>query len=263
VPRVALKIAYDGTVFHGQARQPNLRTVEGEVITALRRARAIRDARSSRFQSASRTDAGVSALGNVVAFDTPRSPAPVARAFNAKARGVWAWAAASVPEGFSARRALERWYRYGLPLTHSVEALGAALLVFVGEHDFHNFTRDRDRTVVRIDGATAGLEGGEVVLDFRGPSFRWNLVRRLVSAALRVEAGDATIEDLERALRGRAKADLGLAPPEPLTLMDVGYGFGFDPVGDGTTAARVGSLLAERARGTRFLEQLSDRFVSP
>ncbi|OGS50726.1 MAG: hypothetical protein A3K65_05735 [Euryarchaeota archaeon RBG_16_68_12] len=205
----------------------------------------------------------MSALGNVVAFDTALAPAPSARAFNAKARGVWAWAAAAVPDDFSARRALGRWYRYGLPPAHSVEALGAALLVFVGEHDFHNFTRDRDRTVVRIDAATAGLGDGEVVLDFRGPSFRWNLVRRLVSAALRVEAGDATIEDLERALRGRAKADLGLAPSEPLTLMDVEYDFEFDPVGDGTTAARVESLLAERALGTRFLEQLSDRLVSP
>ncbi len=263
MPRVALKIAYDGTAFHGQARQPGLRTVEGEVITALRRARAIRDARSSRFQSASRTDAGVSALGNVVAFDTALSPAPAARAFNAKAREVWAWAAAAVPEGFSARRALGRWYRYVLPSGHSVDVLGAALLVFVGEHDFHNFTRDRDRTVVRIEAATAGLEDGEVALDFRGPSFRWNLVRRLVSAALRVEAGDATIEDLERALRSRAKADLGLAPPEPLTLMDVEYGFEFHRIGDPTTAGRLRDLLAERSRGMKFIGQLSERLSTP
>src|SRR2546425_9574197 len=110
VVRIALKIAYDGTAFHGQARQPGLRTVEGEVIHALVRARVIWDAKSSSFQSASRTDAGVSALGNVVAFHSPLAPSAAGRAFNGKSRGVWAWAVAKVPDDFSARRARERWY---------------------------------------------------------------------------------------------------------------------------------------------------------
>src|SRR5438093_3849826 len=100
VARIALKIAYDGTAFHGQARQPGLRTVEGEVIHALVRARLIRDAKSSSFQSASRTDAGVSALGNLVAFDSPLAPSAAGRAFNGKSRGVWAWAVAKVPDDF-------------------------------------------------------------------------------------------------------------------------------------------------------------------
>ena len=260
---MAMKIAYDGTAFHGQARQPGLRTVEGEVITALRRAGVIRDPRASRFQSASRTDAGVSALGNVVAFDATLAPAPCVRAFNGKVRGVWAWAAAPVPEDFTARRARERWYRYALAPTHDAAALDAALLPFVGEHDFRNFTRDRARTVARIDVATAGLEGGEVVLDFRAQSFRWNLVRRFVAAALQVEAGRATIEAVERALTGRAKADFGLAPPEPLTLMDVSFDVPFAAVRDPTTAARLRGILDERARAARFAERLLERLSTP
>src|SRR5213594_1696121 len=95
VARIAMKIAYDGEAFHGQARQPGLRTVEGETIHALVRTGAIRDARSARFQSASRTDRGVSALGNVVAFDSQRTSTAAVRSFNAKSGGVWAWAAAS------------------------------------------------------------------------------------------------------------------------------------------------------------------------
>ncbi len=263
MPRVALKIAYDGTAFHGQARQPGLRTVEGEVITALQRARAIRDARSARFESASRTDAGVSALGNVVAFDTALAPPACARAFNGKARGVWAWAAAAVPEDFHARRARARWYRYGLPPGHSAEALNAVLGLFVGEHDFRNFTRDRDRTVARIDAASADREADGIVLDFRAPSFRWNLVRRLVAAALQVEAGRATTEDVARALHGGHPADLGLAPPEPLVLMDVSYGVAFEPVRDPTTAERVRRLLDDRARSARFAERLLERLSPP
>ncbi len=258
-----MKIAYDGTAFHGQARQPGLRTVEGEVLTALRRAGAVRDARGSRFQSASRTDAGVSALGNVVAFDAPLAPPACVRAFNGKARGVWAWAAAAVPEDFSARRARERWYRYALLPDHDPEAIDAALLVFVGEHDFRNFTRDRARTVARIDVATAGLEGGEVVLDFRAPSFRWNLVRRIVAAALQVESGRATLEAIERGLAGRGRADLGLAPPEPHTRMDVADDVPHAGVRDPTTAARLRGILDERTRAARFAERLLERLSSP
>src|SRR2546426_1669515 len=155
VRRIVMKIAYDGTAFHGQARQPGLRTVEGEVIHALVRARAIGDPETARFQSASRTDRGVSALGNAVAFDTGLRPDAAVRAFNAKSRGVWAWAAAVVPEEFSARRARERWYRYLLPADHDAEVLDTALRIFEGEHDFRNFTRDRTRTVARIDLARA------------------------------------------------------------------------------------------------------------
>ncbi len=260
MPRVALKIAYDGTVFHGQARQPGLPTVEGEVIRALTRARAIRDPRVSRFQSASRTDRGVSALGNVVAFDTALAPAAAARAFNAKAHGVWAWAAAETTDDFSARRARERWYRYALPPGHRPEMLDATLRLFVGEHDFRNFTRDRVRTTVRIDHAGAAREGSRVVLDFRAPSFRWNLVRRLVAAALLVESGKTTAMEIGRALRAASPADFGLAPPEPLTLMDVAYDFTFASVGDPTTVARIERLLERQARTMDFLQHLRARF---
>jgi tRNA pseudouridine38-40 synthase len=260
MPRIAMKIAYRGSDFHGQARQPGLRTVEGEVLHALVRTGAIRDPKTSRFQSASRTDRGVSALGNVVAFDTRFPPEPAVRGFNGKARGVWAWAAVEVPEDFSARRARERWYRYLLPPEHDAERIDAALRRFEGEHDFRNFTRDRARTVARIDSARAIPGVGGITLDFRAPSFRWNLVRRLVSAALRVEAGKASIADLDTALDGPGSLDLGLAPPEPLVLMDVLYTFDIPRVRDPTTRARVRDLLAERDRDAKILEEIARKF---
>ncbi|TLZ64786.1 MAG: tRNA pseudouridine(38-40) synthase TruA [Methanobacteriota archaeon] len=255
-----MKIAYDGTVFHGQARQPGLRTVEGEVIHALVRAPAIRDVRTARFESASRTDRGVSALGNVVAFDTGLPPRAAVRAFNAKSRGVWAWAAAAVPEDFRARRARERWYRYLLPGEHELRVLNRAVGVFQGEHDFRNFTRDRERTVARIDTARASIDGNFVAIDLKAPSFRWNLVRRLVSAALRVEAGDATVGDLTIALDGPGRIDMGLAPAEPLILMDVRYNLEFSPVSDPTTASRLREIVQNMTRRTRLLEEISERF---
>jgi len=262
VHRVALKVAYDGVAFHGQARQPGLRTVEGEIIHALTRAHALSDVRTSRFQSASRTDRGVSALGNVVAFDTTFAPTAAARAFNAKARGAWTWAAAGVPDTFSARRARERWYRYHLGRDHDEGRLSTALQIFVGTHDLRNFTRERTRTVVQIDEAAALREGDDVVLDFRAKSFRWNLVRRLVAAALQVESGRRTVEDLVRALEPTLRADFGLAPAEPLVLMDVGYDVPFEPVRDLTTARRIDAILDERQRAGRFYEGLAERLAS-
>src|SRR5689334_9659106 len=113
--RVALKIAYDGRAFFGHQRQPDARTVEGECLVALRAAKMIRDPGDSFFRSASRTDRGVSAVGNVIAFNTPFPLDAVIGAFNDRARDVWAWAVASVPDAFQPRHALERWYRYGLP----------------------------------------------------------------------------------------------------------------------------------------------------
>ncbi len=258
-----MKIAYDGTSFHGQARQPGLRTVEGEAIHALLHARAIRDTRSARFQSASRTDRGVSALGNVVAFDTALAPRAAVRAFNAKSRGVWAWAAAPVPGDFNARRARERWYRYDLSVDHDVKVLDAALSVFHGTHDFRNFTRDRSRALLRIELARASREPDGITLDFKAPSFRWNLVRRLVAAALRVEAGTTSIGDLERALTHAPRADFGLARPEPLTLMDVTYEFSFESVTDPTTADRIRRIVEGQLRTVRFFEGLQARLPGP
>ena len=68
--RLAFKFAYDGRKFSGYARQPNLQTIEGELIKTLIQHGFIKDTKQSHFRSASRTDKGVSALGNVIAFNT-------------------------------------------------------------------------------------------------------------------------------------------------------------------------------------------------
>ncbi len=263
VDRVALKIAYDGTVFQGYARQPALHTVEAEVLRSLVRAGVIRDSKEARFQSASRTDRGVSALGNVVAFDSSFPSSALPRAFNAKARGVWAWGVADVPAEFNARSARERWYRYRLQGAHDEGVLRTTLSLFLGEHDFRSFTRDRTRTVARIDVAAVVREDDIIHLEFRAPSFRWNLVRRLVAAALAVESEGASREDIESALHNRSNVDFGLAPPEPLTLVDVLYGFPFRRVSDPTTVDRIRRLLAERTASLQFAEVLLGAFRGP
>src|SRR3972149_2640718 len=132
--RVALKIAYDGRSFYGHQRQPVHRTVEGECLRALRAAGILRDPGEASFRSASRTDRGVSAIGNVIGFESALAPRAAIGAFNDRARDVWAWAVAAVPEGFHPRHAVERWYRYHLLDDLDLPRLQAAAREGVGAH---------------------------------------------------------------------------------------------------------------------------------
>ncbi|HVL87649.1 MAG TPA: tRNA pseudouridine(38-40) synthase TruA, partial [Candidatus Thermoplasmatota archaeon] len=106
--RLALKVAYDGTKFHGSQRQPNVPTVEDALLSALARIGACQSADEGRFQMASRTDAGVSAAGNVAAVTTAFHPDKLADALNASLRFAWVLGAARVPADFHPRRAAPR-----------------------------------------------------------------------------------------------------------------------------------------------------------
>lgn len=227
--RVALKIAYDGRAFYGHQRQPSTRTVEGECLRALRAAKILRDPREAFFRSASRTDRGVSAVGNVIAFDSSLRPDAVVGAFNDKARDVWVWAITEVPETFHPRHAIERWYRYHLSDDLPIEALRAAAKEFVGEHDFRSFTAEPPVRPFAIDRIDVARETGLFLIDVRARSFRRGLVRRIVAAMRSVALGESPLEELRDALRG-AKRDFGSVPPEPLVLMDVRYDFAFRAV---------------------------------
>ena len=227
--RVALKIAYEGAAFHGHQRQPEARTVEGEGIAALRAARIFRDPREAFFRSASRTDRGVSAVGNVIAFNTTFPPDGVIGAFNDRARDVWAWAFAVVPDDFQPRKAEERWYRYHVFEDLSLTRLRGAAQALAGTHDLSSFTSDPPKgpfTIRRIDVAR---DGDAILVDLRAQSFRRGMIRRIVAALGAHARGEVGLEELAEALRGRRR-DFGMAPPEPLVLMDVRYATQFQVV---------------------------------
>lgn len=224
--RVALKIAYEGRSFYGHQRQPDARTVEGECLASLKGARIIRDPREAFFRSASRTDRGVSAVGNVIAFDSGFAPDAVVGAFNDRARDVWAWAVAEVPAGFHPRHALERWYRYHLYDDYSVGAMHEAASLFVGEHPMDSFTSEPPASPMPIHRVDVAQDGDAIIVDVRAPSFRRGMVRRIVSALVAHARGETDLREIAIALEGERR-DFGMVPPEPLFLMDVLYAFPF------------------------------------
>jgi len=250
--RLALKFGYDGRRFHGFSRQPGQRTVEGDIIEALRDLRIIGPSGAPRdinYGAASRTDAGVSAIGNVLALDTAFRKEALLRALNARLEDIWFHSVAEVPDGFQPRHAAMRWYRYHLMADEAgnIAALKEALRLFSGKHDFTNFCRPEGKSAVRSIRKVATRRSGQfIAVDFFSQGFLWNQVRRLMGAALGVSRGELKVSDVKRALdRPEKKADLGLASAEPLILMDVAYDFDFVR-DDGALGLAMRSLQKKR-----------------
>ncbi len=245
--RAAIKIAYDGRSFMGSQRQPGQRTVEDEILFSLKRIGAIESPDRSRFKMASRTDRGVSALGNVAAFDTRFPRDQLLRALNARLKDVFALALAVVTDSFTPTGANQRWYRYLLPaLGTDVDRMIEVARLFQGSHDFIRFCRKDSRsTIMTIDKVGLMPVGDFLVIDYRAKSFLWNMIRRMVASVHSVGRGDSTIDEVERALEGQERS-FGLAPAENLYLMDVYYNFTFDTECPDTLMRKL-TLGAERA----------------
>ncbi len=234
--RVALKFAYDGKHFSGYARQPGQRTIEQELLDLLIKQKIVVDARTSCFRTASRTDRGVSALGNVCAFDTACSKEKIVSRLKEGTSDVFIYGAQSVEPGFYPRHAKRREYRYYLERNDfDVDALLSAAGLFTGEHNFQNFGRVEllKNPVRTIDNIVISEKQGFFVIDFYAQTFLWNQIRRIVSALEKKGKGVLSNEQIHAALEHpEQKVDFQIASPEPLILKDVVYDFSFEYVKD-------------------------------
>jgi tRNA pseudouridine38-40 synthase len=228
--RYALRLLYDGRLFRGFQRQPGLPTVQEALEAGLSRLGV-----EATLEVAARTDAGVSALDQVVSFPTRADLDPVAlrRAVNEAApEGLTCLAAARAPASFNARAsALGRRYVYlvGTPPPEAAAAMRAALAFAVGEHDFTGFARPGEqrgtvRTVTRADVVEAEPEAGAllaVVLEGRG--FLRAMVRNLVGTAVAVGLERAPPEVVRELIVARGRYRGVRAPGWGLTLAAVSY----------------------------------------
>lgn len=224
VTRVAIRFAYDGTKFDSFARQPGRRTVEGELLAALQKAGAIRDASVARYVVASRTDRAVSAWGNVCAMDVGMDARAVIHEA-ALPEGLWFLAATTVPDGFSPRSAaVSRTYRYHVfdAPTLDWRAMRRAARVFVGIHDYRNFCRHETGVLTRrrIQRFAVHRRGATGYLQVQAPNFLWEQVRRMVHAILEVGARRRAVEAVSRQIAGAGRPEPP-ADPAPLVLEHV------------------------------------------
>ncbi len=227
--RVALKIAYVGTGFHGSQVQPDVATIEGEIFRALTELEIIQDPKSANFVSAGRTDAGVHARELVVAFDTDKVNLAIPRVINSKLpSAIWVWAHAIIPDDFDPRRAaIARRYRYIMSgEEYDISRIRSASRILVGTHDFANFcSKDEDKGTVRIiEKVDVRVSGTLTKIDLQANSFLWNMVRKIVTALTMVGSGVRDEAWLQQMLHPETYEEgLEPAPAYGLTLMEVLY----------------------------------------
>ena len=144
--RIALKFAYLGTDYYGYQIQPGVPTIEGKLLKALKDSGALKNPSKARYSASGRTDRGVHALGQVIAFDTDNAEAAKPGTINSALQQIWVYAWARVDANFNARTsAMEREYLYvfwGKGL--DIEKMKDAASIFPGRHDFRNFA-DEDK----------------------------------------------------------------------------------------------------------------------
>ncbi|EEE41878.1 tRNA pseudouridine synthase A [Methanobrevibacter smithii DSM 2375] len=241
--RTALKIGYIGTNFHGFQRQPDLRTVEEELIYHLRKLGYIDDLKKSRFRIAGRTDAGVHSLGNVISFQSEKE-VRVNEINNSLPDDIQILAKAPVRFGFKPRYAEMRQYRYVLFRSDlDLYKLNEVAEIFKGTHNFTNFTKRFQKTTTRtiddIKITKANLNDyhkkefpnlhdtlSPVFVDIYGESFLWNMVRKMMRVFVDVAIGKLSLEKVEELLNpaeNDLRANIKVLDPDYLILMDIKY----------------------------------------
>jgi tRNA pseudouridine38-40 synthase len=240
---ILLTVAYEGTRFAGFAPQPGQRTVAGTLLGAV----AGLDPRVARLRGASRTDAGVHARAQRVAFDTASGIPPRGWVRGLAPRlppDLAVRAAALVPVGYQPRfDAIRKAYRYlvlcdrvddpfwagrawripGLAAEPALDALELELAAARGTHCFAAFRSAQDRrshTERTIDQvAVSPLRAHLLALDVVGDGFLHHMVRILVGTAVDVARGQRDPGATRRALESGNRRDAGItAPPDGLYL---------------------------------------------
>lgn len=208
MPRYKLTLEYAGTRYSGWQVQKNARTVQGELIDAVRT--TFRVARPETYGSG-RTDAGVHALGQVAHLDLPAMvPADTLRQRlnQALPSDINILDAERVPARFHARHsAVARSYIYQFALRRTafakpfvwwvqepldLDRMRQAADAFVGFADFRAFTDDdpeEKSTTVKVDAVTLKRDGHLILLRVVGSHFLWKMVRRLAGVLAEVGRG--------------------------------------------------------------------------
>ncbi len=241
---IKITVQYDGSRYHGWQSQPGKRTIQGELIEAISNLVGIR----TQVHGASRTDAGVSALGQVGLFeiDSPIPTENFPRAINGRLpRDIVVTSAEEVPQGYDLMsRVTSKLYRYTIytgkhrpvmrlhqcwhiPKKLDVDAMDQAAQLLVGKKDFKSFASAADRrkdSVRTIFCCNVTSEDKWIYTDVEGDGFLYNMVRNIVGTLVEVGRGRWKPVKIKEILEAKDRTAAGqLAPPQGLCLMWIKY----------------------------------------
>lgn len=242
--RIKLVVTYDGTNYHGWQLQPREMTVEGELNKALS------DLLKTEIKvtGASRTDAGVHALGNVAVFDTEsRIPGEkFSYALNARLpEDIRVVSSCETEPDFHPRydchdktyeyrivrsefmSPLKRLYAAHIYYKLDTERMKEAAACFVGTHDFASFcsagstVTDTTRTIYSLE---LYEKEEELIIRVNGNGFLYNMVRIIAGTLIQVGCGRMSIEQCRAAIEGESRELAGpTAPAKGLCLRQINY----------------------------------------
>ena len=244
--RILLTISYDGTAYVGWQYQDNGPSIQDEVEKALRK--ALGD--FVRVTGASRTDAGVHALGQRAHFDTCSSIPPEKYPFVLNRylpQDIRVTEGRQVADDFHARfQAAGKTYTYRIhnaphasailrhctahvPVMLNTEAMRRCAQPLIGTHDFSAFAAagGQAKTTVRtIDFFDVQRRDTEITLRIHGNGFLYNMVRIIAGTLIDVGHGKLPEDCIARAIGSKNRLDLGItAPACGLELTQVEYDF--------------------------------------
>jgi tRNA pseudouridine38-40 synthase len=243
--KIILVMEYDGSRYHGFQWQDGPPSIQGEIEKALSKLTGER----RRVMSASRTDAGVHAEGQVVSFRTASAlstdnfvgglnyylPKDIAvkAAYRAKDNFNIRREATSREYSYyilnsATRSPIREGFSYLVPGELDIEAMNRAAQALVGEHDFASFAARNGAivksTVRRVFSAEVVREGDLVTFNIAANSFLLHQVRNTIGALMRVGQGKMTLDEFRSILEAKELALAGpTAPARGLCLNRVNY----------------------------------------
>lgn len=240
--RILLKIAYDGTNFHGWQRQEGLRTVQGEIEKAILDAFKIQ----AEVFASGRTDAGVHALGQMAHFDIEEScPTPKIKLVLNRILppDIQILSAKKTDADFHARfDAKTKTYLYKICTGEKncflanrvafikdldIQKLEEIASLFIGEHNFKGFCSSQTSAsnfVRKIYSIKITKKKKNIEIEITGNGFLMNMVRILVGSMVDYSLGKLSKDKILNALeKGQRSTSGRTMPPQGLYLKKVQY----------------------------------------
>ena len=244
--RYLITFSYDGSKYKGYQKQPRLKTVQGEIETALKEL----SNKDIAISGSGRTDAGVHALNQKAHFDLDMNITcdKLQKALNSLLSDyIFIKKVETVSDDFHARfnvsakeyiykinmgeyNPIEKDYIYQYNKKLDLVEMERALKYLEGTHDFKSFSKtdeekdDFTRTIIQTNLIRNVKAVNKFIISFLGTGFLRYQVRNMIGLLIEIGEGKRKSEDILDILEAKDRRKAGItAPPEGLYLKDVFY----------------------------------------